>query len=121
VSGPSAHSASFVGVVENLQTLVAEAGRKAADEGSSGDAARIAHLYARYGDALWEKLVGSFSLAIVHPEAGEVTLVRDRYGAHPLFFGYCDAGNVFASEFKSLTPLLGPLELDAEGLRQAIH
>lgn len=109
------------GVVENLRTLAAEAGRGVADHGPSGDAAQIARLYARHGDALWEKLVGSFSLAIVSPEAGEVTLVRDRFGAHPLFFARCGAGIAFASEIKNLTPLLGPLELDAEGLRQAIH
>lgn len=109
------------GVVENLRMLVAEAVREVADECPSGDAAQIARLYARYGDALWELLVGSFSLAIVHPEAGEVTLVRDRFGAHPLFFARCGTGIAFASEIKNLTPLLGPLELDAEGLRQAIH
>ncbi len=109
------------GVIENLQALVAQAGTGGVGVGSTGDAAQIARLHTRHGDALWEKLVGSFALALIRTATGEVTLVRDRFGAHPLFYARCGHGVVFASEIKNLSPLLGSLELDAEGLRQAIH
>jgi len=102
------------GVVENLEAIDADAGSNAVNGVSSGDAERIARLHARHGDALWGKLVGDFSLALVRPEAGEVTLVRDRFGAHPLFYARCGNGIAFASEIKNLSPLLEKLELDAE-------
>lgn len=108
------------GTIENLQELAKPgAGHSRLPDGS--DASVVAGLFARQDVALLPKLEGSFSLAIGRLDTGELTLVRDRYGSRPLFFGKCPAGVAWASEIKCLRPLVEPLELDPEGLRQAIH
>jgi len=108
------------GTVENLRELAASPAADTHGTGADG-AAGIARLFAQHGDALFARLTGSFSLAIARLDSGEVTLVRDRFGSRPLFFGRCPAGIAWGSEIKNLVPLVGRLEIDREGLRQAIH
>ena len=107
------------GTVENLEELAAAAGTDR--EPSESNASVIASLFEQHGDALFPLLIGSFSLAIVRLATGELTLARDRFGSRPLFHGACPEGHAWASELKSLSPVLVPLVLDPEGLRQAIH
>lgn len=85
------------------------------------DAERIAHLFDRDGDALWARLEGNFSLVLVQTATGVVYLVRDRFGTRPLYYARLAAGWAWASELKSLCPLLPARCLDAEGVRQAIQ
>ena len=91
------------------------------DLDTAHDAELIAGLFARNGEAIFAGFTGSFSLAIVARETGEVVLARDRFGDRPLFYGLTRAGWAWASEIKSLCPLLERVALDSEGLRQAIH
>ena len=108
------------GTVENLRELAVppSTGPNRTD---LNDAAIVAALFAQHGDAILSQFVGSFSLVVVRRDRGEVTLARDRFGSRPLFYARCPAGMAWASEVKSICPLLDPLELDPEGLRQAIH
>lgn len=108
------------GTVDNLRELAGAAADGNSPPGPNG-AAAVAALYAQQGDALFARLLGSFSLAIVRVDTGEVTLLRDRFGSRPLFFGRCAAGMAWATEIKGLRPLLDAPDLDPEGLRQAIH
>lgn len=108
------------GTIENLGELAATVPLDAEPSGVN-DAAIVARLFAQHGAALLAQLVGSFSLAIVRLESGEVTLARDRFGSRPLFYARCPSGFAWASEIKNLVPLLDSPGLDPEGLRQAIH
>ncbi len=108
------------GLIDNLRALVISTGGFD-DLDTAHDAELIAGLFARNGEAIFAGFTGSFSLAIVTRETGEVVLVRDRFGDRPLFYGMTRAGWAWASEIKSLCPLLDRVALDSEGLRQAIH
>ncbi len=108
------------GTIENLGELAA---RLPSDPHRSGanDAAIVAGLFAQHGAAILSEFLGSYSLAVVRLESGEVTLARDRFGSRPLFYARCPSGIAWASEIKNLVPLLDSPGLDPEGLRQAIH
>lgn len=108
------------GAIENLRELVGAAAGGTTQPGPN-DAAAVATLFAEQGDALFARLLGSFSIAIVRMDSGEVTLLRDRFGSRPLFFGRCAEGMAWATEIKGLRPLIDAPGLDPEGLRQAIH
>ncbi len=108
------------GFIDNLRTLARSSG-DLDDLDTEHDARLIACLFARAGEAMFTAFTGSFSLAIVTRETGEVVLARDRFGDRPLFYGAVRGGWAWASEIKSLCPLLDRVALDPEGLRQAIH
>src|SRR5688572_7148287 len=108
------------GTIENLPELSARSSEEIR-RSDVNDAAVVAGLFAQHGESILSRLVGSFSLVVVRLASGEVTLVRDRFGSRPLFYAQCPAGVAWASEIKSICPLLDALELDPEGLRQAIH
>lgn len=48
------------------------------------------------------RLVGMFSIAVWDAEAGELTLVRDRLGEKPLYYGWNNGVFLFGSELKAL-------------------
>ncbi len=108
------------GFVDNLHTLVMSTGGHN-DLDTALDAEVVAGLFARKGEAIFAAFTGSFSLSIFTRESGEVVLVRDRFGDRPLFYGVTRTGWAWASEIKSLCPLLDRVALDSEGLRQAIQ
>jgi asparagine synthase (glutamine-hydrolysing) len=57
----------------------------------------------RWGiDGALERLDGMFAFAFRDGTSGRVTLVRDRYGEKPLFWGVAKGQLVFASELKSI-------------------
>lgn len=114
------YSIMLDGFIDNLRTLVkSSAGLD--DFDMTYDAELVARLFATVGEAVFAAFTGSFSLAIVTRETGEVVLVRDRFGDRPLFYGAIGGGWAWASEIKSLCPLLDRVALDSEGLRQAIQ
>lgn len=60
---------------------------------------------------------GQFAGAVVDAERGEVAVVCDRYGLHPLFWTQRDGLFAFASELKALLAIPGVGDaLDPEGL-----
>ena len=108
------------GCIDNLRALMTSTGCLD-DLDTAPDAELVADLFARDGQEIFAAFTGSFSLAIFTRETGEVLLARDRFGDKPLFYAATRAGWAWASEIKSLCPLLDRVELDPEGLRQAIH
>jgi len=67
------------------------------------------------------RCVGMFSIALWDTQARTLTLVRDRFGEKPLYFGWAGSGDaralVFASELKALRAYPG---FDAPVCRQAL-
>jgi asparagine synthase (glutamine-hydrolysing) len=81
---------------------------------SRSDNEVILHLYAEYGPACVEHLVGMFAFAIWDVKQRTLFLARDRIGEKPLY--YARAGGVFffASEMKALLGIDGmPRDLHA--------
>ena len=61
----------------------------------------------RYGDEFVRQLNGQFAIALWDDKRRRLLLVRDRIGILPLFYTLYDQRLLFASEIKSLLPLLG--------------
>jgi asparagine synthase (glutamine-hydrolysing) len=114
------HTVMLDGMIDNLRALAGLTGGSE-DPETVQDAGIVAALFSRDGEAVFARFTGSFSLAIIAHESGDVVLVRDRFGDRPLFYGQSRAGWAWASEIKSLCPLIDRVALDPEGLRQAIH
>lgn len=62
----------------------------------------IAYGYAEYGDSIFNKLNGAFSLAIYNRKVNELILVRDKFGSKPLFYNYSDNEFIFSSELNDI-------------------
>jgi asparagine synthase (glutamine-hydrolysing) len=108
------------GTVDNLEELLAEV--PGAEWGANPSAAAsIAALWDHSGEQILKRLTGSFALAMLEPEAGVVTLARDRFGTKPLFYAAVDGGWAWASEIKGLLPVLERVEIDRVGLGQALR
>jgi asparagine synthase (glutamine-hydrolysing) len=105
------------GSIDNLEDLF----RVRCKSRVTSEAESVAKLFAMEGESLFGKLVGSFALAIACHTTGGIHVVRDRFGTRPLYYMTAGGSFAWASEIKCLTPLLDEVELDPEGLRQAIH
>jgi asparagine synthase (glutamine-hydrolysing) len=64
-----------------------------------------------------ERLIGMFAFAVFDRKERVLTLVRDRLGIKPLYWGRIDGRFAFASELKAFRPLPGfPPEIDRDAL-----
>ena len=64
-----------------------------------------------------ERLIGMFAFAVFDRKEKVLTLVRDRLGIKPLYWGRLDGRVAFASELKAFAPLPGfPPEIDRDAL-----
>lgn len=72
---------------------------------TSSDTEVLLAAYARFGEAMHEKLEGMWALAIYDKEAGSLFLSRDRFAEKPLFVHETSDGLYFASEIKFLRSL----------------
>lgn len=69
---------------------------------SSSDTEVIVKAYEHWGNSMFEKLDGMFSICIVDLNQKKIIFGRDRMGLKPLFYSKNDDGLVWASEIKSL-------------------
>jgi asparagine synthase (glutamine-hydrolysing) len=69
---------------------------------TSSDSEVIAHAWEELGRDTWTELNGQFAVALWDRRAGELWLVRDRLGIHPLLHARVGDAIVFGSEAKSL-------------------
>ena len=66
--------------------------------------------YQEWGDACLEKFNGMFALAIFDTQTKEIFAARDRFGIKPLYYYQDKDRFIFASEIKSILPLLDTKE-----------
>jgi len=78
----------------------------------------LCHLYARYGERLFEQLDGMFAAALWSARERKLILARDLAGEKPLYYAEIRPGEVaFASEIRALTRFPGlDLSLDRQAL-----
>lgn len=62
----------------------------------------IAQGYVEYGDLIFNKLNGAFSIAIYNNKRNELILVRDKFGSKPLFYYYSDNEFIFSSDLNDI-------------------
>lgn len=62
----------------------------------------IAQGYVEYGDLIFNKLNGAFSIAIYNNRRNELILARDKFGSKPLFYYYSDNEFIFSSELNDI-------------------
>ncbi len=62
----------------------------------------IAQGYVEYGDLIFNKLNGAFSIAIYIKKRDELILVRDKFGSKPLFYYYSDNEFIFSSDLNDI-------------------
>ena len=62
----------------------------------------IAYGYLEYGDLIFNKLNGAFSIAIYNNRRNELILARDKFGSKPLFYYYSDNEFIFSSDLNDI-------------------
>ncbi len=69
---------------------------------SSSDTEVVMNAYAEWGDKVLTKFNGIYAFAIWDNYKKELIMVRDRYGAKPLYYTKIGGQLVFASEYKAI-------------------
>lgn len=69
---------------------------------SSSDTEVVMNAYAEWGDEVFTKFNGIYAFAIWDNYKKELIIVRDRYGAKPLYYAKIGGQLVFASEYKAI-------------------
>ena len=112
----------FNGEIYNYRELMAELKQRGHRFQTASDTEVLVHLYEEAGADLCERLRGMFALAILDTRRRRLLLARDRFGKKPLYYARtAEGGIVFASELKSLRPLMRAAGLPMEIRDQSIY
>jgi asparagine synthase (glutamine-hydrolysing) len=90
------------GEIYNWRELRAELGSAGHQFKSTSDSEVLAHGYEAWGEALFSRLRGMFSVAIWDNANERLLLARDRMGEKPLFFRHDHGLTVFASTLDAM-------------------
>lgn len=92
----------FAGRITNRAELAGLLGRSGADDSEASDRQLLWDLYAKLGTRAFERINGSFAIALADVESRALILAADRWAAQPLHFARVQGGWMFASEYKAL-------------------
>lgn len=95
-------SCVFNGEIYNFKELRARLVALGHRFATQGDGEVIVQGYARWGDAVVERLEGMFAFVLVDRARGRVLAARDRAGVKPLFWTEVPGAVLLASEIKAL-------------------
>jgi asparagine synthase (glutamine-hydrolysing) len=110
---------SYNGEIYNFKELRTELKAKGHYFLSESDTEVIIHLYEECGEQAFGKLNGIFGFALWDGRKNRLYLVRDRYGAKPIYYTVQDNILCFASEVKALLQVDGiRARLDHKALRE---
>lgn len=91
------------GEIDNHAELRAELTDLGYDFATDTDAEVVFAAYQEWGGGAFDRLDGTFALAVADADTGEVVLARDRRGGRPLYLAEDGDGRVaFASEIRSV-------------------
>jgi asparagine synthase (glutamine-hydrolysing) len=109
----------FNGEIYNYRDLRTELQQHGVVFSTASDTEVLLKGYARWGDALLERLIGQFAFGLYDGGRRRLLLARDRAGEKPLFYAKREARFTFASELKALMAdpafprRIDPISLDA--------
>jgi asparagine synthase (glutamine-hydrolysing) len=83
---------------------------------SRTDTEVLVHLYEEYGPDLVHALEGMYAFAIWDERARRLLIARDRFGEKPLFVSERGEDLDFASEVRSILPVLDGAEIDEDAV-----
>lgn len=107
----------FNGEIFNFRTLREALAREGAEFHTDSDTEVLLTSCERWGvERAVKAFVGMFAFALWDRQSRELTLVRDRLGIKPLYYGGLDKRFVFASELKPLAGFLAEARLDPVAL-----
>ncbi|MEM7019092.1 MAG: asparagine synthase-related protein, partial [Pseudomonadota bacterium] len=107
------------GYLENLDALAAKHGVETFE--GNRPASLIAQIFLKSGLTFLETLEGNHAIVIIDLKQQSATLIRDRFGSHPLLYFELEDGWCWASQLKALLPLIKEKSLDETALHEAIH
>ncbi len=93
------------GRIDNPQEVAALLGADAPSEPAGDPQLLLWRLFQRHGPQAARHLDGQFAIAFWDAGSGRLVLVRDRYGARPLYLVHSAGRIAFASEYKALLAL----------------
>jgi asparagine synthase (glutamine-hydrolysing) len=96
------YTISFNGEIYNFRELKRELATKGYQFRGSGDTEVLLAAFQEWNHAAVDRLIGMFAFAIWDEEVKSLTLVRDRVGVKPLYYGWNGHTLWFGSELKAL-------------------
>ena len=106
----------FDGFLTNAPALRDELGSPGGHRPGEAHGALIALLYQHFGEPILSRLEGSYAAALWDKRNATLLLVRDRFGARPLFWAALPDGVAFASSIRALRALGAPAEIDLQSV-----
>lgn len=97
----------FNGEIYNYLELRAELQALGHHFQTQGDTEVILEAYKAWGKQAWERFIGMFAFALLDTQAGQLWLVRDRFGVKPLFYRLHQGLLAFASSTEALAQYFG--------------
>lgn len=108
---------TFNGEIYNFLSLREELVAEGASFQSQGDTEVLLEALARWGvPSALSRLEGMFAFGLWDRQQRELTLVRDRFGKKPLYYGTVNGCFLFASELRAFELFSDHLEIDQDGL-----
>lgn len=96
----------FNGEIYNFRELRSELISEGIKFNGHSDTEVLLNLYIKYGQEMLDRLNGIFAFAIWDERSQNLFLARDNFGIKPLYYNFTKSDFFFASELKSLAPLL---------------
>ena len=96
---------SFNGEIYNYRELRAELENKGRVFHSQSDTEVLLQAYQEWGNGVFTRLVGMFSVALIDKKHSIMLLARDPFGIKPLYYSINSRGIWFSSEIRALIEL----------------
>ncbi len=107
---------AFDGFLTNAPALRGELESDRSGPRGDGHGDLVARLYEQHGHGAWSRMEGSYAAAVWDARNAALYLVRDRFGARPLFWSLLPDGLAFASSIRALRTLGVPAEVDLQSV-----